>query len=47
VAAQGLGGFAAVSHIVINDLPKVESLKTMFPDRYRATPVLVSAGGSN
>jgi peptide-methionine (S)-S-oxide reductase len=34
-------------YIVINDLPKVEALKTMFPDRYRVTPVLVSADGSS
>ncbi len=30
-------------YIVFNDLPKVENLKRMFPDRYRADPVLVSA----
>jgi peptide-methionine (S)-S-oxide reductase len=29
-------------YIVVNDLPKVEDLKRMFPDRYRAVPVLVS-----
>ena len=29
-------------HIVINDLPKVESLKRLFPDHDRAKPVLVS-----
>ena len=34
-------------YIVINDLPKVEALETMFPDRYRVTPVLVSADGSS
>lgn len=28
-------------YIAINDLPKVEDLKRLFPDRYRATPVLV------
>lgn len=28
-------------YIVINDLPKVANLKRVFPDRYRATPVLV------
>jgi len=28
-------------YIVINDLPKIEHLKAMFPDVYRATPVLV------
>jgi len=31
---------------VFNDLPKVENLKNMFPDSYRAEPVLVSAGRS-
>jgi peptide-methionine (S)-S-oxide reductase len=30
-------------YIVINDLPKVENLKRLFPDLYRATPVLVAA----
>jgi peptide-methionine (S)-S-oxide reductase len=30
-------------YIVINDLPKIENLKRMFPDLYRATPVLVAA----
>jgi peptide-methionine (S)-S-oxide reductase len=30
-------------YIVINDLPKVENLKRLFPDLYRADPVLVSA----
>jgi peptide-methionine (S)-S-oxide reductase len=30
-------------YIVINDLPKVENLKRLFPDLYRAEPVLVSA----
>ena len=30
-------------YIVINDLPKIENLKRLFPDRYRADPVLVSA----
>jgi peptide-methionine (S)-S-oxide reductase len=33
-------------YIVFNDLPKVENLKNMFPDNYRAEPVLVSAGRS-
>jgi peptide-methionine (S)-S-oxide reductase len=33
-------------YIVFNDLPKVENLKNMFPDSYRAEPVLVSAGHS-
>jgi len=30
-------------YIVYNDLPKIESLKTMFPDWYRSNPVLVTA----
>ncbi len=30
-------------YIAINDLPKVEALKRLFPDLYRAQPVLVSA----
>jgi peptide-methionine (S)-S-oxide reductase len=30
-------------YIVINDLPKIETLKRLFPDLYRATPVLVAA----
>jgi peptide-methionine (S)-S-oxide reductase len=29
-------------YIVYNDLPKVESLKRLFPAVYRAKPVLVS-----
>ena len=32
-------------YIVINDLPKVVALKRLFPDRYRADPVLVSSAG--
>ena len=32
-------------YIVINDLPKVAALKDLFPDLYRAEPVLVSAAG--
>jgi peptide-methionine (S)-S-oxide reductase len=32
-------------YILINDLPKVEALKRLFPDRYRAEPVLVSSAG--
>ncbi len=28
-------------YIVFNDLPKIENLKRVFPDRYRAVPVLV------
>ncbi|RYF30234.1 MAG: peptide-methionine (S)-S-oxide reductase [Comamonadaceae bacterium] len=31
-------------YIVQNDLPKIEDLKRLFADRYRATPVLVGAG---
>ena len=31
-------------YIVINDLPKVENLKRIFPDLYRDDPVLVLAG---
>ena len=35
-------------YIVFNDLPKVENLKRLFPDLYRAEPVLVAkAGASN
>jgi peptide-methionine (S)-S-oxide reductase len=30
-------------YIVINDLPKIENLKRLFPDLYRVDPVLVSA----
>jgi peptide-methionine (S)-S-oxide reductase len=30
-------------YIVFNDLPKIANLKKIFPDRYRATPVLVAA----
>jgi peptide-methionine (S)-S-oxide reductase len=29
-------------YIVYNDLPKIENLKRLFPDRYRAKPVMVS-----
>jgi peptide-methionine (S)-S-oxide reductase len=29
-------------YIVINDLPKIENLKRLFPDLYRTTPVLVA-----
>ncbi|WP_026783605.1 peptide-methionine (S)-S-oxide reductase MsrA [Pleomorphomonas koreensis] len=32
-------------YIVINDLPKIDALKALFNDRYRAEPVLVSAAG--
>ena len=31
-------------YIVVNDLPKVDALKRLFPDLYRADPVLVSQG---
>ncbi|MFM9425027.1 peptide-methionine (S)-S-oxide reductase [Variovorax sp. GrIS 2.14] len=31
-------------YIVFNDLPKIENLRKVFPDRYRATPVLVGVG---
>jgi len=34
-------------YIVYNDLPKIEDLKTLFPDLYRADPVLVAAKTSN
>ncbi len=30
-------------YIVINDLPKIENLKRLFPELYRATPVLAAA----
>jgi peptide-methionine (S)-S-oxide reductase len=33
-------------YIVINDLPKIENLKRLFPDLYRPTPVLVAAARS-
>jgi len=29
-------------YIVINDLPKIENLKRLFPDLYSASPVLVT-----
>jgi len=32
-------------YIVINDLPKVEDLRRLFPDRYRPDPVLVAVTG--
>ncbi len=32
-------------YIVINDLPKVAELKRLFPDLYRAEPVLVATAG--
>jgi peptide-methionine (S)-S-oxide reductase len=31
-------------YIVINDIPKVENLKRIFPDAYQAQPTLVNAG---
>jgi peptide-methionine (S)-S-oxide reductase len=33
-------------YIVINDLPKIRALKRLFPDSYRADPVLVASAGS-
>jgi len=33
-------------YIVINDLPKIQALKRLFPDLYRADPVLVGAKSS-
>jgi peptide-methionine (S)-S-oxide reductase len=33
-------------YIVIHDLPKIDNLKRLFPDRYRAAPVLVSKTGT-
>ena len=30
-------------NIAVNDLPKIEDLKRLFPDLYRAAPVLVAA----
>jgi peptide-methionine (S)-S-oxide reductase len=32
------------AYIVFNDLPKLEALRRMFPESYRADPVLVAAG---
>lgn len=32
-------------YIVVNDLPKIEALKRLFPDLYRSAPVLVAAAG--
>jgi peptide-methionine (S)-S-oxide reductase len=34
-------------YIVYNDLPKIDDLKKMFPDIYRADPVLVASHTSN
>lgn len=33
-------------YIVIHDLPKIDNLKRLFPDRYRVEPVLVSKTGT-
>ena len=33
-------------YIAINDIPKVEALKRMYPDVYRSDPVLVAAGAA-
>ncbi|WP_152046937.1 peptide-methionine (S)-S-oxide reductase MsrA [Aureimonas psammosilenae] len=33
-------------YIVVNDLPKIDNLKRLFPDDYRAEPALVSAAKS-
>ena len=33
-------------YIAINDLPKIQALKELFPDSYRETPVLVAAAPS-
>jgi peptide-methionine (S)-S-oxide reductase len=34
-------------YIVVNDLPKIQNLKQIFPDLYRAAPVLVAGMGSS
>jgi peptide-methionine (S)-S-oxide reductase len=34
-------------YIVFNDLPKIESLKRLFPDLYRTEPALVAAAGAS
>ena len=34
-------------YIVINDLPKIDNLRRLFPDLYRANPVLVTAAASS
>jgi peptide-methionine (S)-S-oxide reductase len=34
-------------YIVINDLPKIRDLERLYPERYRAQPVLVMAGAAN
>jgi peptide-methionine (S)-S-oxide reductase len=33
------------SYIVINDIPKIENLRRVYPDIYRADPVLVATAG--
>jgi peptide-methionine (S)-S-oxide reductase len=33
-------------YIVVNDLPKIENLKRVFPNRYRSDPVLVAANAT-
>jgi peptide-methionine (S)-S-oxide reductase len=33
-------------YIVINDLPKIHDLERLYPERYRAQPVLVMAGAN-
>jgi predicted PurR-regulated permease PerM len=49
VAALGLSGCvigtaaAEKARAVINDLPKIRELQTLFRDLYRANPVLVRA----
>jgi peptide-methionine (S)-S-oxide reductase len=35
------------AYIVINDLPKIESLRRVFPDLYRAAPVLVATSATS
>jgi peptide-methionine (S)-S-oxide reductase len=35
----------AYPYIVINDLPKLAALQRLYPDRYRADPVLVATAG--
>jgi len=34
-------------YIVFNDMPKIDNLKKVFPDRYRAAPVLVAGRASS
>ena len=34
--------WSSTIYIVMNDLPKIENLKRLFPDLYRANPVLVA-----